>query len=192
MDIGRRRARQCAARVAAAVAVLAVGAGPAAADCASDLAAAEAALIRGAAEEAAARYRAAWHEAEAAAAPRCHAAALTGLGDALAVQDRHAEAVTPYRRAVSVLESIHGGGHLDVAAALVALGAAMFRAKPDTAAEPILRRALDIRREKLGAHPDVAEVLDLIAFVRFANAEAVSAEGLRGDADRIRAAHRRP
>ena len=193
MHIGHRWARRGAARVAAAVAALAVVVPvPAAADCASDMVAAEAALARGEAEEAAARFRAAWREAEAVPGQMtCIAAALTGLGDALTVQGRHAEAVTPYRRAVSVLESIHGRGHLDVAVSLVALGTAMFRAKPDTAAEPILQRALDIRRARLGAHPAVAEVLDLIASVRFANAEAVSAEGLRGDADRIRATHRR-
>jgi hypothetical protein len=58
---------------------------------------------------------------------------------------------------------------------------------PSTAAEPILVRALAIRMEILGDHADTAEVLDLMSLVRFANAGAVSAEGLQGDAARMRA-----
>ena len=154
------------------------------------LAEAQEALAGGNAEEAAVRYGEALWEAESAGFAGCLFAALSGLGDALSSQGRHGQAVAPYRRAAAVLESERGPRDLDVAAALVRLAGAVFRAKPDTAAESILRRALDIRRSALGDHPAVAEILDLIAVVRFANAEAVSAEGLRGDADRIRAAHR--
>jgi hypothetical protein len=63
----------------------------------------------------------------------------------------------------------------------------MFHDTHSTAAQPILARALAIRTDILGDHADTAEVLDLMSLVRFGNAEAVSAEGLMGDAARMRA-----
>ena len=115
------------------------------------------------------------------------AACLTGLGDALHADRLYSQAIPHYRQALAVVERSQGPDHLDVASALVNLGRAMFHATFDTTAEPILRRALDIRSRALGDHLDTIEVLDLIALVRFANAEAVSAEGLMGDAARMRA-----
>ena len=117
----------------------------------------------------------------------CLGAILGGLGDALFGQGQYAAAVPLYRETLGLAKMALGADHLDVATALVSLGAAMFHATHDTAAEPVLARALAIRKRALGDHEDVAAVLDLIALVRFANAEAVSAEGLQGDAARMRA-----
>lgn len=115
------------------------------------------------------------------------AVCFTGLGDAHYADRLYSEAIPHYRQALEAVERSQGPDHLDVATALVNLGRAMFQATFDTTAEPILRRALDIRSRALGDHLDTIEVLDLMALVRFANAEAVSAEGLQGDAARMRA-----
>ena len=117
----------------------------------------------------------------------CDRPALVALGDDLYGQNRYGEAVGIFRKAMALEDSTKGGDPLDLATVLVRLGAAMFHNTHNTAAEPILVRALAIRMEILGDHADTAEVLDLMSLVRFANAGAVSAEGLQGDAARMRA-----
>ena len=117
----------------------------------------------------------------------CDGPGLIALGDDLYDTGRYREAVGIFRQALALEDTLGDGDTLDIATILVRLGAAMFHDTHSTAAEPILARALGIRMEILGDHPDTAEVLDLISLVRFANAEAVSAEGLMGDAARMRA-----
>ena len=123
------------------------------------------------------------------AAIECDIPSLIATGDALYAESRYREAVGLFRRALGLAEMLaaNGGDPLDLATVLVRLGAAMFHDTHSTAAQPILARALAIRTDILGDHADTAEVLDLMSLVRFGNAEAVSAEGLMGDAARMRA-----
>ena len=126
---------------------------------------------------------------QAQACVNCDRPALIALGDSLYAESQYREAVGLFRRALDLaeIEAANGGDPLDLATVLVRLGAAMFHNTHSTAAQPILGRALAIRMDILGDHADTAEVLDLMALVRFGNAEAVSGEGLMGDAARMRA-----
>lgn len=156
--------------------------------CRLSLSAGDAALAREDFAEAQRRFGDARQKAELAGPEYpCLSASLGGIGDALFGQGLYAEAVPVYRRVLKITEAALGPDHPEVATALVHLGDAHFRATHDTSAEPILRRALIIRKRELGDHEDVAAILELIAVVRFSNAEAVSAEGLLGDAARMRA-----
>lgn len=117
----------------------------------------------------------------------CNRDALLALGDKFYEQRHYAEAVKIFQRALVLEEAEETPDLLNLATVLVRLGSAMFHNTHSTAAEPILARALAIRQRILGDHPDTIEVLDFISLVRFANAEAISAEGLQGDANRMRA-----
>ena len=103
-----------------------------------------------------------------------------------------AGAVPLYRQALGEIESAYGINSLPVADVLEHLAMSLFFATPATTeaspgrAEPLLFRALKIRKQHLGDHPDTARVLDLISWIRFANAEAGSAVGVQGEASRMR------
>jgi len=100
---------------------------------------------------------------------------LHNAGYFLSTQAQHAEAELLVRRALSIFEQVHGEEHLDVASGLNTLGELLYTRAPlqelpsDSQtqyleAELLVRRALTIREEALGAeHPEVANSLNNLA-----------------------------
>jgi WD40 repeat protein/DNA-binding SARP family transcriptional activator len=108
-------------------------------------------------------------------------AALAAILDA---RGRHREAQEPLRQALSILESVLGPDHYEVAVTLDTLGAIARRAGDSAGAVAAYERALGIKRRVLGGgHSDVAVTLNELGALyleadRFEEAEAALSRAL--------------
>ena len=84
------------------------------------------------------------------------AQALSGLAQAYALQNKHAEAEPVYLRALKIYQTVHGETHPDVAATLNNLGVLYRRHGQYADAEPLLVRAVAIKEQVFG--PDHLEL----------------------------------
>jgi tetratricopeptide (TPR) repeat protein len=84
------------------------------------------------------------------------AQALSGLAQAYAAQNKHAEAEPAYLRALGIYQTVHGETHADVAATLNNLGVLYRRHGQYADAEPLLVRAAAIKEQVFG--PDHLEL----------------------------------
>jgi tetratricopeptide (TPR) repeat protein len=108
------------------------------------------------------------------------ARSLNDLGVIYYAQDKHAEAVPLYERALAIQEKILGREHPLVALTLYNLAALYHAQGKYYKAEPLYERSLAIREKTLGPeHPDVMTSLSGLAAVyhrRGKDAEAAEAE----------------
>src|SRR6266545_618202 len=89
------------------------------------------------------------------------ARALSGLAQAYAAQNKHAEAEPIYLRALKIYQTVHGETHPEVALTLKNLAQLYASQGQFTKAEPLMRRIVAIREKAQGpAHQDVANSLD--------------------------------
>src|SRR6185436_11809814 len=84
------------------------------------------------------------------------AQALSGLAQAYASQNKHAEAEPAYLRALGIYQAVRGEAHADVAATLNNLGVLYRRHGQFADAEPLLVRAVAIKEQVFG--PDHLEL----------------------------------
>ncbi|MGD8376636.1 MAG: TonB family protein [Acidobacteriota bacterium] len=85
--------------------------------------------------------------------------ALRDLGSFLAGEGRPDEAIIPFERVLAILEEAPEAGTPDLAGTLQDLGRAHLAMEDCDLAEPLLRRALEIRETALG--PDHADTLSV-------------------------------
>jgi tetratricopeptide (TPR) repeat protein len=92
------------------------------------------------------------------------AQALSGLAQAYAAQNKHAEAEPAYLRALKIYQTVRGETHADVAATLNNLGVLYRRHGQYADAEPLLLRAAAIKEKVFGPeHLELALTLKNLA-----------------------------
>lgn len=107
------------------------------------------------------------------------AQALSGLAQAYAAQNKHAEAEPAYLRALKIYQAVHGEMHPDVAATLNNLGVLYRRHGQYADAEPLLVRAVAIKENVFGPeHLELAVTLKNLAQLYATQGQFAKAEPL--------------
>jgi len=94
------------------------------------------------------------------------------------IRGRYAEGLDLARQALEIVERGEGRDHPHVAAIVREIGRNLMKQQDAAAAEPYLRRALDLRRSLAADHPDVASAQISLALCLFALGRDAEAEPL--------------
>jgi serine/threonine-protein kinase len=103
---------------------------------------------------------------------------LLQLARAERMRGRYAEGLELARQSLAIVEGAEGPDHPHVAAIVREMGRNLMAQQDAAAAEPYLRRALDLRRSLPRDHPDVASAQISLALCLFALRRDAEAEGL--------------
>ena len=114
--------------------------------------------------------------------PRVRARLAWVLGRTLSQLELPEEAAPLVEEALELRTQLHGTRSLEVAEALILLGRVRLKAMQGEEAEALFRRALEIRRARLGGGADVAEALASVSTSLLMQERADDAEPLQEEA----------